>query len=95
MAVFWDVTPCSLVEMTDVSEVLTFSIIIALLMEAVSTSETSVTFYHSTRCNISEDSYLHSLQLTEFKPLPFFRFTFYESLGNIFKFIYMLLGFMR
>jgi hypothetical protein len=35
-------------------------IIIALMMEAVSTYETSVNFYHTTQCNISEDSHLHS-----------------------------------
>jgi hypothetical protein len=37
MAVFWDVAPCSLVILTDVSEEFT-----VLMMEAVSTSETSV-----------------------------------------------------
>jgi hypothetical protein len=35
---------------TDVSEVLAASIIIALMMEAASTSETSVNFYQTTRC---------------------------------------------
>jgi hypothetical protein len=28
----------------------------ALMMEAVSTSETSVNFYHATQCNNTEDS---------------------------------------
>jgi hypothetical protein len=32
--------------------------VIALMMEAVSTFETSVSFYQTTRRNISEDSYL-------------------------------------
>jgi hypothetical protein len=50
MIVFWDVVSCSLVE---VPKVLAASIIraIALLMEAVSTSETSVNFYQTTRHN--------------------------------------------
>jgi hypothetical protein len=41
--VFWDVAPCS---------------ITAVMMEAVSTSETSVNFYETTRHNIPEDSHL-------------------------------------
>jgi hypothetical protein len=42
--------------------VLTASILIALMMEAVSTtSETSVNFYQTTRRNIREDSDLHPL----------------------------------
>jgi hypothetical protein len=43
------------------SEVLTASIIraIALMMEAVRTSETSVSFYQTARRNIPEDSHLH------------------------------------
>jgi hypothetical protein len=47
MTVFWDVAPCSLVEIDRCFEVLTASIIwlIALMMEAVSTSETSANFY--------------------------------------------------
>jgi hypothetical protein len=50
---------CSLVEVTDVSEVL------ALMMEAASTSETSLNFYQTTRCNIPEDSLLYP-QLSPF-----------------------------
>jgi hypothetical protein len=56
MTVFWNVVPCSLVDI-DVSEVLTASVI-APMMEAVSTSETSVSFYQTTRRNIPEGSYL-------------------------------------
>jgi hypothetical protein len=41
---------CSLVKLTDVSE--------ALMMEAVSTPETSVNFYQATWRNIPEDSHL-------------------------------------
>jgi hypothetical protein len=33
---------------------------IALMMEAASTSETSVNFYHATQPNNTEDSHLHS-----------------------------------
>jgi hypothetical protein len=48
MAVFWNVSPCSLVELTNVSDVLTASIIrammIVLVMVAISISETSVNF---------------------------------------------------
>jgi hypothetical protein len=46
MTVFWDVAPCNLVGR------------IALMMEAASTSETSVNFYQTTRRNIPEDSHL-------------------------------------
>jgi hypothetical protein len=46
IAVFWDVAPCSPV--------------IALKMEAVNTSETSVNIYQTTRRNIPEDSHLHT-----------------------------------
>jgi hypothetical protein len=46
ITVFWDVVPCSLVEMTNVSEVISSTIIVALMTEAVSTSVT-VNFYQS------------------------------------------------
>jgi hypothetical protein len=58
MAVFWDVAPCSLVEIYQ-----RFrghrSRAIALMMEAASTSETLVNFYQTTRRHIQEDSHLH------------------------------------
>jgi hypothetical protein len=44
----------------NVSEVLAAPIIIALMMEAASTSETSVNFYQTTRRNNPEDSHLHT-----------------------------------
>jgi hypothetical protein len=67
MAVFWVVALCSLVEFytaaSDVSEVLAASnirvSIIALMMEAASSSKTSVNFYQTTRRNNPEDSHLH------------------------------------
>jgi hypothetical protein len=46
--------------MTDVSEVLTAYIIIALMMEAGRTSEPSVNFYETTRRNIPEGCHLHT-----------------------------------
>jgi hypothetical protein len=46
--------------LTDVSEMRTASIIIVLLMEAVTTSETSVNFNVSTRRYIPEVSKLHT-----------------------------------
>jgi hypothetical protein len=49
MIVFWDVAPCNLGLCPD-----------ALMMEAVSTSETSVSLYQPTRRNIPEDSHLHT-----------------------------------
>jgi hypothetical protein len=45
---------------TDVSEVLAASITTTLMMEPTSTSETSVNFYQTTRCNNPEDSHLHT-----------------------------------
>jgi hypothetical protein len=48
MVVLWVVAPCSLVE-----------VLITLMMEAASTSETSLIFYQTTRCNNSEDNHLH------------------------------------
>jgi hypothetical protein len=63
MTVFWDVAPYSLIEMADDSEVLTASIIratSALIMKVISTSETSISFYHTTRLNIPEDNHLNT-----------------------------------
>jgi hypothetical protein len=57
MAVFWDDAWHSLV-LTDISEVLTESII---MKETVSTSETYVNIYQTTWCNIPEDSHLQNL----------------------------------
>jgi hypothetical protein len=43
-----------------VSEEVTASIIIALMMAALSFSEMLVSLYKATWCNISEDSHLHT-----------------------------------
>jgi hypothetical protein len=45
--------------LTDASEVITAFIIRAMMMDAASTSETSVSFYQTTRRNSPEDSHLH------------------------------------
>jgi hypothetical protein len=50
MTAFWDIEPCSLVEVD--------RRFIALTMEAVNTSETSVNFYETTRRNIPEGYHL-------------------------------------
>jgi hypothetical protein len=58
MAVFWVVAPCSLVEVY-----LRFSgacLLIAPMLEVLSTSETTVNFYQSTRHNNPEDNHLHT-----------------------------------
>jgi hypothetical protein len=53
MTAFCDTAPCSSYKLTDVSEVLTVSII-ALIMEAINTSQNLVNFYETTRRNIPE-----------------------------------------
>jgi hypothetical protein len=49
MTFFWVVTPCK-----------PRGLLIALMMEAASTSETSVNFYQTARHNNPEDSHLHT-----------------------------------
>jgi hypothetical protein len=64
--VFWNILPCSQFDI-DVSEVRAASIIraiIALMMEAAHTSETSVDIYFTTRQYIPEDSELHLCSLS-------------------------------
>jgi hypothetical protein len=58
MAVFWVVAPCSLVEVYRRFRGACW-VLIALMMEAASSSETSVNFYQTTRRYNSEDSHLH------------------------------------
>jgi hypothetical protein len=55
MAVFWVVEPCSLVEVYRRFRDVPTSGLIALMMEAASTCETSVNFYQTTRRNIPDD----------------------------------------
>jgi hypothetical protein len=56
---FWDIVPCSIEQLTSVSEVLTASIF-TLMMEAVNTSEMSVNLYETTQRNIPEGCDLHT-----------------------------------
>jgi hypothetical protein len=61
VTVFWDVAPCSLVEVYQHFRgacCLHHQDIITLMLEAVTTPETSVNFYQMTQCNILEDSHL-------------------------------------
>jgi mannose/fructose-specific phosphotransferase system component IIA len=51
----------------DVSEELVAAINITLIMDAVSTSKTSVNFYQTTRRNIAEDSHLHTCRRENLK----------------------------
>jgi hypothetical protein len=48
---------------------------IVLMMEAVSTSEMSVSMYQTTRRNVPEDSHLHTLRRENLK--------FYQELGRM------------
>jgi hypothetical protein len=59
---FWNVAPCSLVDVYRRSEVLAASII-----RAMSTSETSVNFYQTTRRNNPEDSHFRTLRRENLK----------------------------
>jgi hypothetical protein len=75
MAVFWDVAPCSLVEVYRRLRAIT------LTMEAASTSETSVNFYQTTLRNIPEDSDLHTRSRENLKSLLVI-FKMYKSQGG-------------
>jgi hypothetical protein len=61
MTIFWDIAPCSLVETN-----WRFRGTYCLhhqnveMMEAISISEKSVNFYQTMRCNIQENSHLHT-----------------------------------
>jgi hypothetical protein len=61
MTLFWVIAPGSLVEVYRRFRVLAASIIV-LMMEAASTSETSVHFYHTKRGNNPEDSHLRNVE---------------------------------
>jgi hypothetical protein len=71
MAAFCVVAPCSLVEVSDVPEVIAVSIIMAmkvLMLQKASIFETSVNFYQTARSISSEDSYLHIRHRADIKP---------------------------
>jgi hypothetical protein len=64
MAVFWDAAPCSLIHI-DRRFGGTYCLhhqggLIAVMVEAVSFSETSVNIYQTTLRNMTEDSHLHT-----------------------------------
>jgi hypothetical protein len=59
MAVFWDVAPCSLAEIDRRFRGAYCLHHQDLIMEAVSTSETLISFYETARRNIQEDRYLN------------------------------------
>jgi hypothetical protein len=70
---FRDVRPYSLIKVTDVSKVLTASMIrtiIALTMEAVRNSETSVNFYETIWRSISALQPFHLIFCTNFPSPP-------------------------
>jgi hypothetical protein len=71
MAVFWDVASCSQVD-TDRRFRGALSSIIRVMMKAVSSSETSINIYQTTRCYIQEDSYLHTRRRKILKFHPVF-----------------------
>jgi hypothetical protein len=56
MTAAWDIAPCNLVEVDQRLSA------IALMMEAIRFSETSVYFYETTGYYITEDCYLHILR---------------------------------
>jgi hypothetical protein len=66
MAVFWVFVPCSLVEIYRRFRGACCGAIF-LMMEAASTSETSVKFYQTARLNIPEDSHLHTYRRENLK----------------------------
>jgi hypothetical protein len=60
MAVFWVVAQCSLADIFEFLKVLVAGIVMSLKTEAVSTSETSVNLYRTTRRYNPEDSHPHT-----------------------------------
>jgi hypothetical protein len=66
MALFWEVAPCSLVDTNRLSEKLTISIIMSIL-EAGSSSKTSVNIYQIAGSNIPEGISLHNRQIGKLK----------------------------
>jgi hypothetical protein len=96
MAVFWIVAPCSLVEIY-----LRFrgtcctlhqgcenvrGLFIALIMEAASTSETSINFYQTTRRYNPEDSRLHTLRRENLKSYLIFELQFLPQENTCFHY---------
>jgi hypothetical protein len=76
---FWDIVPCNLGEVDDVSEVLAASIIIALIMQIVRTSETSV-YFETTRA-LSQKAVFFRLAAVKTKNLK--TLTYYKSTDTL------------
>jgi hypothetical protein len=55
---YWTLRRVVWQKLTNVPNFRTAHMIMSLMMEAVSTSETSVHFYHTTRCNILEERHI-------------------------------------
>jgi hypothetical protein len=72
MAAFWDLAPWILVEV--------YRRFIALIMEAASTSETSVNSYQTTRRNNPEDSLLQHKDVSPFTLILVLFATLFTSL---------------
>jgi hypothetical protein len=79
MTAFWDVVPFNLVEVDDVSEVLAASILIALIMQIVRTSETSV-YFETTRA-ISQKAVFFGLAAVKTKNLK--TLAYYKSTDTL------------
>jgi hypothetical protein len=84
MTVIRAVAPCSLVEVYRRFRGTAF--IIRAMMEAASTSETSVCFYQTTRSNNPDDSHLHTRRREDLKSHYMYSGTEY-SLPGLFIFV--------
>jgi hypothetical protein len=62
MTVLWDVATCRLIDIDRRFREITGSNI-WMMMEAIISSETSVSIYQTTWCNTPEDSHLHPLNV--------------------------------
>jgi hypothetical protein len=77
MAVLWFVAPCRSVKFYERFEVSTASVIRAMNMEAVQTSETLINLYQSAR------SYNPETNVYFERPAPFFQFQIYYRLKGL------------
>jgi hypothetical protein len=80
MADFWDVALCSPVDTASIIRAMT-----TLTLEAVSSSETSVNLYQTTRCNIPEGSHLKLSELLSMTTLTMEAVISSETSINIYQ----------